>query len=615
MRKSGETDMPQGSEKQSVERTPPDAHTPVPAQEGSQHEARAAEEGLAASPHPPTTGLVKDKLPPPAGVGPLRGPGQQSAPDRQNSPERAASSPDEPASTLRAEASEGLAPAQKDAKPTNGQAPELAEGSAKPSSKPKEKPEPVEAGAQPGLAPAPEDEKPALGSQAIKPAAGSANPASEPEPVKAGEQRPTDPEDPDDVMTRRIPGSEAADAAVLAQSRLHTRRSFLGALAGTAAGYGVYAYLNHAPEKEMLASPIRGALNVNGFLNREIFHYYPLAPTYPLSRAETLRINGVFGLKKELKLDTWRLQVVGVRGARENVRYVKDVTTWNYRYHGETSGLSANHDTKEAPKPGDAPAPAQGQPGQAQPGGDTQVDPKKSSADKMAPAGMVDKAKADENKSQDSADVKARHGKAMPSYASSTKMAPMSMLKQAMADEMPKDDDDDDQGEDDNHLGRKPRGQEESGESDSTIRAGTPGLLLVLDDLVKLPRHEFVTQFKCIEGWSQIVRWAGVRMADFLNAYPPELIDGKEPEYVYMETPDGDYYTGYRLRELRHPQALLVTEMMGAPLEQLHGAPLRLHMPNKYGYKQIKRIGLIAYTNDKPDDYWTKLGYDWYADL
>jgi DMSO/TMAO reductase YedYZ molybdopterin-dependent catalytic subunit len=104
-------------------------------------------------------------------------------------------------------------------------------------------------------------------------------------------------------------------------------------------------------------------------------------------------------------------------------------------------------------------------------------------------------------------------------------------------------------------------------------------------------------------------------MADFLEAYPPALINGKEPRFVYMETPDGDYYTGYDMQVCRHPQTLLVTEMMGAPLTQYHGAPLRLHMPTKYGYKQIKRIGLISYTDDTPDDYWTKLGYDWYAGL
>ena len=82
-----------------------------------------------------------------------------------------------------------------------------------------------------------------------------------------------------------------------------------------------------------------------------------------------------------------------------------------------------------------------------------------------------------------------------------------------------------------------------------------------------------------------------------------------------METPNGDYYTGYNLLACRHPQSLLTTEMAGKPLTQAHGAPLRLHMPIKYGYKQIKRIALIAYTDQKPDDYWTKLGYDWYAGL
>jgi hypothetical protein len=163
---------------------------------------------------------------------------------------------------------------------------------------------------------------------------------------------------------------------------------------------------------------------------------------------------------------------------------------------------------------------------------------------------------------------------------------------------------------------KRQRGQEEAGKSDSTLPSGTPGLLLRMTDVAKLPRHELVTQFKCIEGWSEIVHWGGVRLRDFIEAYPPaKNAQGEEPKYVYMETPDGDYYCGFHLNECRHPQSLLVTEMAGKPLPAWHGAPLRLHMPIKYGYKQIKRIGLIAYTDDKPDDYWTKLGYDWYAGI
>lgn len=163
---------------------------------------------------------------------------------------------------------------------------------------------------------------------------------------------------------------------------------------------------------------------------------------------------------------------------------------------------------------------------------------------------------------------------------------------------------------------KRPRGQEEAGESDNTLDAGTAGLLLTLAEATNFPKHELVTEFKCIEGWSEIVHWGGVRLTDFIEAYPPEKnADGSTPKYVYMETPDGDYYCGFDMKVCRHPQSLLVTEMGGKPLNQWHGAPLRLHMPVKYGYKQIKRIGLIAYTDMRPDDYWTKLGYDWYAGL
>jgi hypothetical protein len=163
---------------------------------------------------------------------------------------------------------------------------------------------------------------------------------------------------------------------------------------------------------------------------------------------------------------------------------------------------------------------------------------------------------------------------------------------------------------------RMPRGQEEAGESKSTLPPGTPGLLLTMDDILKFPKHEMVTQFKCIEGWSQIAHWKGVRLADLIAAYPPAIgANGRLPRYVYMETPNGDYYVGYDFHVCLHPQTLLVTELSGVPLTQYHGAPIRLHTPSKYGYKQIKRIGLIAYTDVKPDDYWTKLGYDWYAGL
>jgi len=144
----------------------------------------------------------------------------------------------------------------------------------------------------------------------------------------------------------------------------------------------------------------------------------------------------------------------------------------------------------------------------------------------------------------------------------------------------------------------------------------TPGILLTMADILKLPHREMIVQFKCIEGWSQICQWEGARFSDFMKAYPPKRNpDGNLPKYVAMETPEGDFFSGYGMASLVHPQTLLCYRMAGVPLTPLHGAPLRLAMPLKYGYKQIKQIARITYTNHKPPDYWATQGYDWYGGL
>ncbi len=347
---------------------------------------------------------------------------------------------------------------------------------------------------------------------------------------------PPDPE-PAPAAPTSLAEQDAADAAVLRESRKHTRRSFAIAAAGAAAGWGLYHWIDESRRLNMQPELLRRAFQTNAALSRAIFDDRALAPTYPLKRAEDLRVNGVYGLKQALVPESWRLQLTGVANAKNFPQYVADVTAWEYRYSDMKTAEDMGHDTKVAPS------------------ADT--------AEKMAPESMVATEKMREQR-----------------------------------------------------AGRMPRGLEEAGRSLSTLAPGTPGLLLTIEDILKLPRHEMVTQFKCIEGWSQIVHWAGVRLADFIAAYPPQRgADGRLPRYVYMETPNGDYYVGYDLHVCMHPQTLLVTEMGGGALTQFHGAPLRLHAPTKYGYKQIKRIGLIAYTDQHPDDYWTKLGYDWYGGL
>ncbi len=152
--------------------------------------------------------------------------------------------------------------------------------------------------------------------------------------------------------------------------------------------------------------------------------------------------------------------------------------------------------------------------------------------------------------------------------------------------------------------------------------------VLTIEDIKALPRHEMITEMCCIEGWSIVVHWAGARLVDFMEKYPPTTQTGDPPDvknhpealvrYVAMETPDGGYYVGLDMKSAVHPQTLLCYEMNGKPLDQLdedHGAPLRLAIPVKYGIKNIKRIGTIRYTDTRPKDYWAEQGYDWYAGL
>jgi DMSO/TMAO reductase YedYZ molybdopterin-dependent catalytic subunit len=140
--------------------------------------------------------------------------------------------------------------------------------------------------------------------------------------------------------------------------------------------------------------------------------------------------------------------------------------------------------------------------------------------------------------------------------------------------------------------------------------------VLSLEDLRALPFTEQVTQFKCIEGWSQITSFGGVRFADFLKAYPPQRnANGNLPGYVAMETADGSFSSSFDLESLLHPQTLLCYQMNGKTLSPGHGAPLRLATPFKYGYKQIKQIAKLTYSDQRTPDFWEGLGYDWYGGL
>ena len=145
--------------------------------------------------------------------------------------------------------------------------------------------------------------------------------------------------------------------------------------------------------------------------------------------------------------------------------------------------------------------------------------------------------------------------------------------------------------------------------------AKAPGdtLFITLDDLKALPKTEIVFDFKCIEGWSQVTHWGGVRFSDFAKKY--NLTSQTQMNYVGLATPDKGYYVGNDMPAMMHPQTLLCYEMNGQPLPMNQGYPLRLIIPVKYGIKHLKRIGSIFFSNARPPDFWYERGYDYYAGL
>ncbi|HEY6867014.1 MAG TPA: molybdopterin-dependent oxidoreductase [Candidatus Eisenbacteria bacterium] len=130
---------------------------------------------------------------------------------------------------------------------------------------------------------------------------------------------------------------------------------------------------------------------------------------------------------------------------------------------------------------------------------------------------------------------------------------------------------------------------------------------------------EQVTRLVCVEGWSAIAWWGGLRFADLLAAFPP--VSGARWAALRSEVNlDGagrsdPYYVSIDLGTARHPQTLLATHYDGRPLTLEHGAPLRLLVPMKLGLKNIKAVTHIAYSAAEPPDYWNERGYSKYDGL
>lgn len=148
--------------------------------------------------------------------------------------------------------------------------------------------------------------------------------------------------------------------------------------------------------------------------------------------------------------------------------------------------------------------------------------------------------------------------------------------------------------------------------------------LLTMNDIRALPKQDEVIEFKCVEGWSQVQHWGGVRLVDLLDRYgagsrtgqPVSKTDPADQyRYVGMETPNRGYYVGIDMASALHPQTLLAYELNGEPISARHGAPLRLLIPIKYGIKNLKCIGRIFFADQPPRDFWAEQGYDYFSGL
>ena len=158
-------------------------------------------------------------------------------------------------------------------------------------------------------------------------------------------------------------------------------------------------------------------------------------------------------------------------------------------------------------------------------------------------------------------------------------------------------------------------------------------ITLDIDDLMKrFPLEQRIYRMRCVEAWSMVVPWIGfelgkllklaepngnARYVAFQTLYDPEQMPGQKDRFIGggLKYP---YVEGLRLDEAMHPLALLATGMYGKPLPQQNGAPLRLVVPWKYGFKSIKSIVRISLVREQPKTTWNQSApneYGFYANV
>ncbi|MBU2992077.1 protein-methionine-sulfoxide reductase catalytic subunit MsrP [Octadecabacter sp. 1_MG-2023] len=155
-----------------------------------------------------------------------------------------------------------------------------------------------------------------------------------------------------------------------------------------------------------------------------------------------------------------------------------------------------------------------------------------------------------------------------------------------------------------------------------------PGTFSLQDLIADMTMEERIYRFRCVEAWSMVVPWNGFELADLLEkagvqsgathvafetAVMPEVMPGVRNRVI-----DFPYVEGLRLDEAMHPLTLMATGIYGEPLANQNGAPIRLVVPWKYGFKSIKSIVRITLTDEQPKATWNDINareYGFYSNV
>jgi DMSO/TMAO reductase YedYZ molybdopterin-dependent catalytic subunit len=134
-------------------------------------------------------------------------------------------------------------------------------------------------------------------------------------------------------------------------------------------------------------------------------------------------------------------------------------------------------------------------------------------------------------------------------------------------------------------------------------------LVLTLEALQRLPATRTRVRHHCVEGWSAVASWDGVRLAEVARLAG---VDARA-RYVEFRSFEPGYFSSWDLESALHPQTILAYGMNGDPLATEYGAPLRLYSAVKLGYKMVKYLAEVNFLPVRTGGYWEDQGYEWFG--